>query len=308
MRHLQTGWSFFPLRNLCLHLVFFDDNIELRRSVWGGRKVLRMPNRSMVLTIIAVALVFGATISGCKRDRDDRVAVNTSNPARRDQRPERIRDNRHAVRPAEVLSASAYRPRQQRPPARETLAYSQRPVTYAQPAPYRPQPAQAVYATSYNLPQVAEPLPEPVPVHQVFPHYSPEPVQHQAAAYYPAPVQQVYSTPQLAMAKSNVAAPAAPIYASPAQPMPPPVSVPALKSEQLIAPIPELEPTRFHRVAVAPPVGSHSRQPAGIRSSAPGTNLSERQRALAPLPQPPFNSGQGWVSSPATTAMRAPGF
>lgn len=155
--------------------------------------------------------------------------------------------------------------------------------------------------------QVYEPLPEPVPVHEVFPGYpAPQAAQYQPVQYYPQPVQVIHPSPELAMAKAAFEPLPTPVpqMQQPVQP----IVVPAVRPDQFSAPIPELEPIRYHRVANNPPP---TPVPVPLMMSSGNNRAQQRdsremQRALAPLSQP-SSTGQDWVSS-TTTAMRGYGF
>lgn len=275
-----------------------------------------MPNRTVVLSILTAALLFGAAISGCNRNRDTCAAANAPRQERRTKNRDVAYAGNRSVRPAEVLSASAYRP-QRRPAARESLPYVASPVSRPQPAYYTQQ-----YTTSGDLARVHEPLPEPVPVHEVFPNYpvaqtyQPAPYYSQPAQYYQQPtpyypqlVQMNHPSPELAMAQANLQPLPMPVPVTQMQPVQP-VVVPTVRPDQFGAPIPELEPIRYHRVANNPPPAPMP-APVPVMMSS-GSNRGrqgdsrEMQRALAPLP-PPGGSSQEWVASP-TTAMRGRGF
>jgi hypothetical protein len=150
-----------------------------------------MPTKSVFLAIVAVALGFGIAISGCNRDRG-RVAA-------------RPVDKRASVRPAEVLSASAYRPSARQPD----------------------------YVAASSVPMMAEaPGLRVVPIHEPLPP---------AAPIYRQPVQPavvVHPTPELALARAAMPMPA-PSYAAPAP------TARQARPAPGIAPIPELEPARY---------------------------------------------------------------
>lgn len=295
----------------------------------SGEKGVRMPNKKVVLAALAAALLFGVVISGCNRNREPSVA-SAERRQRQQQRTRRDLDT-GTTRPAEVLSASVRRT----PQPRQTPDYQ-----YSQPT-VKPT-VHSYYANGVQMAQVYEPLPEPIPVEhlpayrqqqatyyassgtyyadggssyyaqQSQPYYA-QP--YQATSYaqtsYYEPIEVIHPSPELAMAKAQLQNPAVitPVYT---QPMPQ-TYIPVPVVEARPAPIPELEPVRYQRVAqrqiyVEPP------PPAPVpvmMSAAPARHgqqslpRNDTQRALAPLSsqsQQPVQS-QGWVSSP-TTAMR----
>lgn len=176
-----------------------------------------------------------------------------------------------STRPAEVLSASAYRPL---PPAysapvtvAHAQAYSPTPVytqqtTYAAPSTHGGYLTQEQYIQAYNSGY----------------HYS-------QPAY-------VHPTPELAMARAT----------APRSPVQPAYTPPARRAAQ--PPIPELAPPRYQRGPNSPA----TQRPVAevMMSRANGRHdRQEVQRALAPLAQPAQQQQpQPWVASP-TTAMRA---
>lgn len=229
-----------------------------------------MRNKSIIVAVLALASLIGVTVSGCNRDQ--RTAMKTRpQPAQRRAEPTR--------RPAEVLSASAYRPSRPEGTAAIVVPMSEapmvmaqtvhvQPVAYAQPAPVQTDAAYEPY-TAYA------PAPTPAP-----------------AYVYEQP--RVYHTPELAVARASL----------PDSAPPPAVYQPAPQYRS--PPIPELEPVRY-RVPVDRPT---SRPVAEVIMSASPDQL-EMQRALAPLGPPPVyvepapvaDTAQGWVPSPVT-AMR----
>lgn len=225
-----------------------------------------MRNKSIVITILAVALLVGVTVSGCNRDK--RTAMNTNRQSR-----SRYAEPARGVRPAEVLSASAYRPRPEGT-ASFVIPASDAPAVVAQNVHVQP----VAYTTAY-----AEPTPTYTSQYGYSYSYStPAPQQSQVYTYeqYKAA-----HTPELTMARASLPSPPPQqpaVYQAPAHYGPP---------------IPELEPVRY-RV----PSERTTNRPAAeiIMSAAPDHN--EMQRALAPLGQA-VDPAQGWVPSPVT-AMR----
>ena len=282
-----------------------------------------MPTKSLVITLLAAALLFGMAISGCNRNRDDRYAMNNRKPAKQSgRRDQRTRES--GVRPAEVLSASTRRqaPRGQMPRGPGTADLVQVPY-YAQPA-YASVPSQyqnhdVYYAqpqASYTVAQAYEPLPEPVPVYG---GYQAAPVAYhvpQAQTTYAQPY--VYEndlvtihsspSPDLAMAKAMLEPmPAQPVFVPSTyqqQPVQYAAPAPVVYQQAIPAPIPELEPVRYHRVAAVP---AQPQRAAPVMMSASPARYESRnnrdvQRALAPLPSPAVAERE-WVASP-NTAMR----
>ncbi len=214
-----------------------------------------MRNRYILYTAIVVALAFAVGISGCTK-RGTRTAMRSN--AGRGQR----------VKPAEVLSASAFRPapRQTVPAA----PYVQQPVYAYEAAPaYSQQPAYAIASA---------------------PVVAPQPVQ--------APV--MLATPALAMAQSREYIPAPPAAQPVRQIQPAPVIMAR-------APIPELEPARPYspqtRRPSSRPVAeimmserSHSRQEV-VRALAP----VDANAAIIPVTVSSASApARNWVASPMT--------
>ncbi|MCC8167378.1 MAG: hypothetical protein LIQ31_14865 [Planctomycetes bacterium] len=206
-------------------------------------------NRYVVLAILAAMVATGVSISGCNRNRDNRLASNTRRAQGTSAR--RTGEDR-PVRPAEVLSASARRNnRPRRSPAatydriRANQAITASAPAVPAPAPieyYSPSPAPVpVPAPRYEYAYVNEPLPEPVPVmspvytlptttadggtfhsqpYYLEPVYSPAapaPV-YQPAVYAmaePAYVAPAHQTPELAWARAALE----PMAMAPAMPL-----------------------------------------------------------------------------------------
>lgn len=265
-----------------------------------------MPNKSVVLTIMATALLFGVVSSGCNRNRNDQVAVAS---ARR--HTGQRRDTDRSVRPAEVLSVSVRRSRPQGRRGVEAVAHTSPPRHQSQPQYAYSHSAPAagyaehVYVQSGNLAQY-EPLPEPIPI----PNgsvYQPRSLSGYDAAAEPAPAYAAYSPPELALARAAMEPmpiPSAPASQSHQQPIP--VVVPPVRSDPpLQAPIPELEPTLYRRVSAPIPGIAAAPAPATARARPASPRLDEHddlQRALSPLSRRSSPS-QDWVASPLT-AMR----
>lgn len=213
-----------------------------------------MRKKYILFLLMATAVSFGMSVSGCNQKQ---TAMKPANPGAR------------GVKPAEVLSASAYRP-----PSRRSMPVPA-PVEMAQPV-YAMAPAAApVYAA-----------PAPAPAYTAAP-----------GAYAPA----------LAMAWTPELAPAPVPYAGTPQPAPvayqPAVAQPVLLAR---APIPELEPARSYRVPNRQP---SVRPVAEVMMTERGGAIGSRQeviRALTPIaPAPVATSTQKWVASPVT-AMTNP--
>ncbi len=256
-----------------------------------------MPNKSIVLMVGAAALAFGLILSGCNRNNRSATAMKTTrNPSSAAQ----------GARPAEVLSASAFRPpAYSAPEAAPTLAQ-------VRPQPVQPQPVQPQYATAQYV------QPRPAATYTPQPRYAQASVsQPQYATVQYAPSEAYYDNPQLAYAHAVhfSSAPVRPVQPTPDLAMakaalPPPVPVRPAAVEVVPAgyqraPLPELEPARFQRL----PTDRGAARPAAelmMSSGAAGTDRQEIQRALAPLAdarsQP--DSRQGWVASPVTAMRR----
>lgn len=274
-----------------------------------------MPNKQVALALVAAALLFGVAVSGCNRNRDTRVA--SLDKRHRQQRSRRDIESGSTHRPAEVLSASVRRP---------TRRHNAPDYQYNNTVPT----ATSYYQNGVQMAQVYEPLPEPIPVESL--PYHQQPATYYATTYYAdggaapytqgqpyyaqpyqgsgyaytGPIEVIVPTPELALAKAQLQSPPVitPVYTQPA-----PVYTPApTMMEARPAPIPELEPVRYQRVAARhyveppPPVPvMMSTVPARYeRANRPQNDV---QRALAPLAQVQPSPQQGWVSSP-TTAMR----
>lgn len=143
-----------------------------RVGLWvlGGERLF-MPTKPVIVAIFAIALLFGVVVSGCNRNRDNSVA---SAQSRRGAKQHELSSVRN-VRPAEVLSASAYRPpvrRKRNPPpaSRPQPNYQdynrQQYADYGSPQYSFRQPSYT-QAPAYQVAQAYEPLPEPVPVSQL---------------------------------------------------------------------------------------------------------------------------------------------
>lgn len=275
---------------------------------FGEKKVAAMPNKSVILTIVATALLFGVVGSGCNRSRNDQVAA-----ANRKKPDSQRHDTARGVRPAEVLSVSVRRSQRQSG-HNQVAAASYASVSEPQPQPYyssksysEPAYVEHVYVQSGNLAQY-EPLPEPIPVpsaasYQYQTQYSTEylaqaPVQASALSY---------TTPDLALARAAMEP--VQLQSASAQPYSQPVQivVPPVRSDSPAqAPLPELEPVLYRSVsatapgiAAMPPVVTMARPPSGARRESHG---DLRRAALSPL-SPQSSPSQDWVASPLT-AMR----
>lgn len=273
---------------------------------FGEKKVAAMPNKSVILTIVATALLFGVVGSGCNRSRNDQVAA-----ANRKKPDSQRHDAARGVRPAEVLSVSVRRSQRQSGHT-EVAAASYASVSAPQPQPYyssqsysEPAYAEHVYVQSGNLAQY-EPLPEPIPIpstasYQYQTQYSTEylaqaPVQASAASY---------TTPELALAKAAMeplqlqSAPVQP-YSQPAQIVVPPV----WSDSPAQAPLPELEPVLYRSVsstapgiAAMPPVVTMARPSSAARRDNNHGDL--RRAALSPSRRSRPRARTGWrVRSP----------
>lgn len=234
-----------------------------------------MSYKSMLITAMAAVTLFGVTVSGC--NRDTRTAMKTT----------RANSRSGTTRPAEVLSASAYRP-----PARTVVA-APAPV----PAPTLAQAPQQPARQYHRAPTAA-------PARQQYARTAPQQnmtqaeyfASAQAYAYSaPAPVpaaRPVQYTPDLVVARADLPAPRTTAYAPSAAPVP----MPAV---YVRAPIPELEPVRYQRLSPASS-GGRSAAEIMIAEREQRAAQSELQSALSPLPASPQAD---WVASPAT-AMR----
>ncbi|MDR1745451.1 MAG: hypothetical protein LBS30_06835, partial [Planctomycetota bacterium] len=136
--------------------------------------------------------------------------------------------------------------------------------------------------------------------------------EHQPA--HSAPI--VHHSPELAMARAALASAPAPASARSGG-----FVVPPIEPHLFSAPIPELDPVRYQRVAAQPqqilPLLSDMNAPPAPRAetrqrqainavSAVAPANSDARRALEPLGQP-VQAAQGWTPSPAT-AMGGRGY
>lgn len=283
-----------------------------------------MSKRLAVCAVLATAMVFGVILSGCNRDRD-----HSSRPSRGEKRDRgrsaRAKQNPDndtgwvalrpdGQRPAEVLASSV-----RRSPAQVRQLEQIRPGRSMAPQPisasefarasgdspsggYRYRQAETAYAapryyesgvphTGYLAPATAQAgYPAAMPV------YDP-----------PAPV--VVMSPQLAVAQASLE-PAPVLNAYIPNAAVTDLVVPAIQVQQFPAPIPELEPVRYQRVATPEP--SPLPKPVMMSEKSPFENLrparqirpAEVERALAPLAVP-AQAAREWVPSPVTAMRRA---
>ncbi len=248
-----------------------------------------MPSARIIAAIMGAALLVGAVVSGCNRNRDV-SAANSRRPAQNAVSDySDLAQAPMVSRPAEVLAATVRRPQRNRPATpdtrravRETMYHD-----YYQPGypPASLSPQSAAELARY------EPLPEPVPVADLYGRrnaYASQPAR-------PAPIAPVvHPSPELAMARAALM-----------REHPAPASVPAQSAGFVVppiepylfsAPIPELEPVRYQRVAAQ----TRQRQSRSIHDvSAVTPAAGDARRALEPLGRP-VPSPQGWVPSPVT--------
>lgn len=242
-----------------------------------------MRSRTILLTILAIVLVFGTMIAGCKRD--NRTAANTrgQSPERQTRRGVASRDR--SVRPAEVLSAAT-----PRHPQMDGTAYLVQ--DYPSSGYYDAGSSISAQTTYAALPPVnAGPVySDPTPVYATtsspYSTYYPE---YAGYVGYNAAPPQVTNTPELAMAKATLPSPPPPAVVS--QP------VHSQPTAKVLPPIPELEPVQYR----APSGRKGNARPAAEIMMSDRAKHQEIRRALAPIG--PADATQGWVSSPAT-AMR----
>lgn len=281
-----------------------------------GEKGEGMPTRTILLSVIASALLFGVCVSGCNRQSRSK-AVAMKNSARAQM----------AARPAEVLSASAHRapPRHYDVPVRpvsvdqapvrmasapryppaavppalpETWAVPPNHYAMAAPAGYAPRPSSPHYVA------YSEPLPEPVPV--VYPASAAIPAPYQP--YTPAPPAQYMTSADLVPLTptypTTVARPELTVAKAVLTPLPyePQSAEPRAARAVERAPIPELGPR-----GVAEPVVPKRRAAEILMSTSEEADRREALRAIEPLAKPSVASApeHGWVASPVT-AMRSP--
>lgn len=295
-------------------------------------------NRYVVLAMLAAIVAAGVSISGCNRNRDNRLASNTRKAQGTSAR--RTGEDR-PVRPAEVLSASARRNnRPRRSPAatlqrlrtNQAIAYSGQAVPAPAPIEYyspsaSPSPAPYVPpAPRYEYAYVNEPLPEPVPLmspvytlptptadsntfhsqpYYLEPVYSPaapSPV-YQPAVYAmaePAYVAPAHQTPDLAWARAALE----PMAMAPAA-TPRPAAKPVAYPGGFVNP----EPTT--PVCYPTPQGTEVCYPVPIpelepvRYSRVATNWSATGQVNSPAAVPALQPVQPVPAIPAVSAARA---
>ncbi len=230
-----------------------------------------MPGIRLIAAIMGAALLVGAVAAGCNRNRDLGAAASRRPAATAASGYPDLALSPATSRPAEVLAASVRRPQRNRP-AHPEMGQSPEPRAYGQAHPAALSPRSSAELARY------EPLPEPVPVAVLYG----TPQAHQPAA----PV--VHPSPELAMARAALANDYAVSVPVPAAGF----VVPPVEPYLFSAPIPELEPVRYHQRATAQAQPGQSRNPR-LSAAAPAP------RAQAPLAQPE-RPPQSWVPSPAT--------
>lgn len=142
-----------------------------------GEKGFTMPKKFIALIVVAVAMLFGVTISGCKRDK--RTAANPRPDSRR-----QIARRSDGRRPAEVLATAAPRQSTRAGGTAALIETPAAPVVMAQNTyVVRPEVITPVFHS--------EPLPAPTPVY---------------ASYDPQPRTIVHS-PEMAMARASLPPP-----------------------------------------------------------------------------------------------------
>lgn len=284
----------------------------------------------VVLSVLAAAMLFGVITSGCNRNRD----VADSRRSRQEKRDQTRKQSKKAKKSNRYDDDSRLvSMRDSGPRLAEVLASTVRrsPNRNAPRAPARgPAFAQPISANEFARPGY-EPLPEPIPVqaNAGYPYYQdPRPATYQpepnpygvllpqygftdavvpydgilepgyaaptyVSAYQPAPA--AVMNPQLAAAQAALEpAPAAYIPSADVEDL----VVPVINVQQFSAPIPELEPVRYQRIATPEPAPL----PKPLMMGGNTVRQRDVERALAPL-APPAQASREWVPSP-TTAMR----
>ena len=206
-----------------------------------------MGKKYLLLAIVAV-VAFGLGVSGCNRN-GNRTAARTA-PARSGQ-----------AKPAEVLSASSYKPT-----ARDRA-----------PLPPPAQPAQDIYAMSPPAPQYVQTQYTPALAMAQAGYAAPAPVAYTQPVAYAQPV--AYSQPAPVMHMTSV---------------PPPAHIAR-------APIPELEPSRSYNLPTRRSSSRPVAEVMISERTQARNDRQEVNRALAPIAQvqmvePP----KAWVASPIT--------
>lgn len=238
-----------------------------------------MPTKTVIVALLSTTLLVGAVVSGCKRNRDDGLA--SAQSRRRTSRQHEVSSVRN-VRPAEVLSASAYRPpvrrrqdapqsRQQRAPRYDQQGYN----TYQQNYPN-----QVSYQQPARRQPAYEPLPEPIPVS----HLSAAPA-YQYAAMQPVN----YAQPTYVAQTYNQ-----PAYAQPAYAQQPTFAQP--NYQQPVAGTPQRDDRYSH-------LPEYAYKPT--RNGRPeNPDLAMARARLAPLQANPHNYNRQPLPAPAVEAIQ----
>lgn len=296
-----------------------------------------MSKRMVVLSVLAAAMLFGVITSGCNRNRDvsdsrrsrqeKRDQTRKQSKTKKAKQTERYDDDSRLLsmresgpRPAEVLASTVRRsPNRNAPPerARPRGPASARPISaneFARPG-YEPLPepvpvqAQAPAGYPYyQQPRLATYQPEPNPYGGMLPQFGfteavvpydgilePGYLQTYSAPAYD-PMSAATMSPQLTMAQAALEP--APVQYIPSAAVEDLV-VPTINVQQFSAPIPELEPVRYHRVATPEPAPL----PKPVMMSGNTVRQTDVERALTPLAAP-TQTPREWVPSPATAMRR----
>lgn len=274
-----------------------------------------MANKRIIAAVVGAALLVGAVVSGCNRNRDA-SAAKSRRPVKTTPAVMSELAQASIARPAEVLAASVRRPARSRPAPAMRLARRRAQASmyrdyYQQPYP----PAVLSPQSSAELARY-EPLPEPVPVSELYRQDVQRGAQYANAPYggaqsgdaysyafirdarnaQPRAPAQINHSPELAMARAALT----PVAIPPPAPAMPTMAETAARFSNFVvppiepnlfaapAPIPELEPVRYQ--------GAPPQTPRLPRLVPQISQLPARQPAAAK------SWTQGWVPSPTMSS------
>lgn len=270
-----------------------------------------MPTKSVIAAVLGVALLIGAVVSGCNRNRGRDEFASAKTRRRAPSRQHELSSVRN-VRPAEVLSASAYRP-----PARRNQARPE--------APYRRQPGYD--ADPYSQPGYASAPRRRPDYDQASTRrlaVSPSAFGGDNVSYYTSPIQaapaapEIYSQPAASQRTYYEMYTPQPVYTEPAyQPQPvystqpayPVQQAPAVRANDPYGHLPEY--AYKPRQSYAPPAHVPSMPVSGavsapVRPRPQSPDLAMARAGLEPPPAPP--SGGYGNRVPAVQPIRNGGY
>ncbi|MCD8138723.1 MAG: hypothetical protein LUE17_02920 [Planctomycetaceae bacterium] len=297
-----------------------------------------MSRRLIVASALAAALLFGVVVSGCNRNRDVAMEArrNRQESRQRARTKQSKQSRRSRAESTEHTELASLRPNGPRPAEVLASTVRRQPGRSRQPSEartrrrgasqLREEGVQPISASEFARTEPVQPAPmygagyaaAPVPAAPAALAAVPSQHAYNGTEYgYPAsmtvydpPVPVVVLSPQLAMAQAALQPTFAP-YPAPAAPIPTAndrdLVMPAAATHYA-APIPELEPVRYQRVATPAPAVPAT--PNGVMMSSrvgqtfesfrtPSVQSSEAERALAPIASP-ARSASEWVPSPFT--------